>query len=89
MSALLRFIAGAGLALGIFGALASVWAFFDPAGMPLANDADPFGKPPDRIDSVYAFAFSLAIAVLSAHRLRRHDDDGPDSDPSDDEGPTR
>lgn len=76
-------MASLGLLLGIGFAFAAAWSWFDPVGMQMANDADPFGTPPSRGESVYVFIFAVAVVAVSARRLwfgRRNDDrsDGDD-----------
>jgi hypothetical protein len=72
-----------GLLLGIGFALVAAWSWFDPVGMQMANDADPFGTPPSRWRSAYAFLFAAAVAAVSARTLwfgRRDDDDDSGDD---------
>ena len=62
-------IASLGLLLGIGFAFAAAWSWFDPVGMQMANDADPFGARPSRGETAYVFVFAAAVAAISAHVL--------------------
>jgi hypothetical protein len=62
-------MASLGLLLGIGFAFAAAWSWFNPVGMQIANDADPFGAPPSRGESAYVFVFAAAVAAVSARIL--------------------
>ncbi len=69
MRRLIFAIAWLGLLFGIGCALAAAWSWFDPVGMQMTNDADPFGAPPSRGESAYIFIFAAAVAAVSARIL--------------------
>jgi hypothetical protein len=78
-------MASLGLLLGIGFAFAAIWSWFDPAGIQMANDADPFGAPPSRGESTYVFVFAAAVAAVSSRILWFGRGDNVD-DSSDDNG---
>ncbi len=71
MKPLLHAIAWLCLVLGAIGALISLWSFLDPVGMQMANDADPFGTPPPREQSAFAFLFCLAAMLFGVRSIGR------------------
>jgi hypothetical protein len=62
-------MASLGLLLGIGFAFAAAWSWFDPVGIQMANDVDPFGTPPNRSERAYVFVFAAAVAATSARIL--------------------
>lgn len=81
MRTLLYLVTIPGIVLGAAGTIAAVLAFIDPVGVESANDADPFGSPPDRASSAYALSFWGAVLAFSLRRPRwmrreQHDESG-------------
>jgi hypothetical protein len=49
---------------GFLGVAVSVFAIFDPAGTQMADDANPFGRPPSFLSSVSILVFYLGVCAL-------------------------
>ena len=58
-------LVGLGLLVGGFlGIAVSVFAIVDPGGTQMADDANPFGRPPSFISSVSMLVFYLGVCAL-------------------------
>jgi hypothetical protein len=71
MRILFMLIAWLCLVLGTGGALAALYAFIDPAGAQMANDAEPFATPASRLRSAYIFMFCLTVAIFGGWNVSR------------------
>lgn len=71
MSLLVRVIGWLCIAFGAISAIFAVYAFIDPAGAQMSNDADPFGAAPSRSQIAFQFVFSLVVAALGAFMAKR------------------
>lgn len=59
------------IALGASTAIFAVIAFIDPAGAQLADDGNPFGQSPSRLQIAFLFVFSLMVTSMGAFMVKQ------------------
>lgn len=58
------------MVIGLLIVLVSVIALLDPVGTRHADDADPFGPPPSRLESAAILVFGCGFLVMAAFLVR-------------------
>jgi len=59
------------LVFGLLGVIVAIFALVDPAGAKLADDGNPFGPPPSRVQSVQQMVAFAVTALAGAWLIAR------------------